>query len=227
MLGLDVASRLGTRTTWQSIIEVVQEWQALLAPRPRLSPERELGLWGELWFLDRALDLDRLLAGWRGPDADSTDFFIAGVAVDLKASRKARVHHLSQAQVDAPAGKRDAWLLSLHVKQDPAAQTSVGFLANRIIHRAADKVSALQRLAQAGFSLSERRQYSDGFTLLAAPEWFHVDDVPRVRKADPGVTDLRYRAVLDAAHAAAKTKAKMLFNHFHGCQYEESSDEAG
>ena len=216
VLAVDVLRRVGLGASWQSILTAVEEWQALLAPRGRPSSEAELGLWGELWFLNESTDISRALAGWRGPERDSTDFFVDGIAVEVKTSKQNRRHHVSQSQVAAPVGSHDAWLLSVWVKLDPGAATTVPLLADQLLARALDPADALRRLARAGFSPSDRREYSSGFVVLDEPEWYAVSEVPRVHAADVGVSDLRYRIVLDGGRRADPVSARRLREHFHG-----------
>ena len=216
VLATDVARRADADASWQSLLAVVEEWQTLLAPRGRPSTERELGIWGELWFLDQSEALDLLLVGWRGPEGDPTDFFVAGVAAEVKASRVRRQHHVSQAQVDAPIGSGEAWLVSLHVKVDPGARSTVPSLAESILARASDPTDAMRRIARAGYTANDRREYTNGFALVLEPEWYPIASVPRVRTADPGVSHLRYRVSLDERLRADAATTDRLVQHFHG-----------
>lgn len=215
VLADDVLTRTRGTFTWPSIVAVVEEWQNLLMPRGRPSKEAELGIWGELWFVEQSRNIDRALSGWRGPEGDATDFFHDGVAVEVKASRTERQHFVSQAQVDMPVGLNDSWLLSLWVKVDPGSGLTVPSIADAILARSADQADALRRLAQSGYSPADRREYTSGFALLSEPEWFATSDVPRVRAADPGISQLRYRAALDKARRADKVTTERLWRHFH------------
>jgi hypothetical protein len=183
------------------------------------SAEAEVGLWGELWFVAQSVDIGRAVASWRGPECDSTDFFVDGVAAEVKTTKKKRQHHVSQSQVEAPVGSHEAWLMSLWVKTDPGATVTVGHIVDAILKRAPDPVDTLRRIGRAGFSPSDRCEYASGFVVLSEPEWYAVSDVPRVRVADPGVSHLRYRVVLDQARRADASAAERLWQHFHGRKY--------
>jgi hypothetical protein len=136
VLALDVASRARDGGgTWSSVLAAVEEWQTLLTPRQLPSAEAEEGLWGELWFLSQAEDVDRALAGWRGPEGDATDFFVSGKSAEVKTSRQRRQHHVSQSQVSTPAGTYEAWVLSIWVKLDPGTSNTVAQLADEILER--------------------------------------------------------------------------------------------
>lgn len=219
VLVADVLARLASEFTWQALVAAVEEWQTLLTPRGKPNAETELGLWAELWFLERSHDIARALGGWRGPTGDAVDFFIDALGAEVKASQVERQHYVSQSQVDAPTGNLATWLLSLWVKKDPGSRLTVPNLADRIVNRAPDQGDALRQLLRAGFSPGNRREYTSSYTLLSEPEWYSTADVPRVRTADPGISQLRYLAVLDKQRRANDATSGHLWQHFHGRDY--------
>ena len=220
VLALDVSKRVRKDgESWSNMIAAVEEWQTLLAPRGRLSAEAEAGLWGEMWFLSQADDVEKVLSGWRGPEGDATDFFFGGKGVEVKTSHHRRHHHVSLSQVDVPLGTHAAWLLSIWVKLDPRASTTIVDLGERILDRARDRGDALRRLIRAGYSPVERSCYTASFVILAEPEWYEAANVPRVRAADPGVSQLRYLVALDEASRADQPLSASLWQHFHGHEY--------
>ena len=220
VLAVDVAKRVRHGGgTWSSMLSAVEEWQTLLAPRGRPSAEAEEGLWGELWFLSQADDVEQALAAWCGPDAGATDFFLGGRSAEVKTSRHRRQHHVSLSQVDAPVGTHDAWLLSIWVKMDPRTSSTVVQLAERFLDRVRDRSAALRRLVRAGYSPADRGAYAAAFVVLAEPEWYAAADIPRVRGADSGVSHLRYRVTLDETRRADGPLSDSLWQHFHGHKY--------
>jgi hypothetical protein len=219
VLAADVIQRLGEDARWADVVAIVSEWQELFAPRGKPTAEAELGLWGELWFIAGSLDVDTMLVGWRGPERDATDFFVNGRSAEVKASRAQRVHRVSQSQVTRPAGDHPAWFLSLWVKADPASETTVSTLVDRILTRASDQRDAWVRISNAGYRQGDRRHFGTSYALMQAPEWYPASAIPRVREADPGVSDLRYRVVLDEARRERDETASMLWHHFQGRDY--------
>jgi hypothetical protein len=220
VLAMDVAQRVrDSGGTWSSMLSAVEEWQTLLAPRGRPSAETEEGLWGELWFLSQAEDVEQAFAAWCGPDGGATDFFLGGRSAEVKTSRHHRQHHVSLSQVDAPVGTHDAWLLSIWVKVDPGTSSTVVQLAERFLDRVRDRSAALRRLARAGYSPADKSGYAAAFVVLAEPEWYAAADIPRVRAADPGVSHLRYRVALDETRRADGPLSDSLWQHFHGHKY--------
>lgn len=74
----------------EAFIGRVADWQEFMARKRRpLSSERQLGLAGELWFLDRLMRTDlgpAALDCWQGPLHAAQDFLIASGAVEVKSS---------------------------------------------------------------------------------------------------------------------------------------------
>lgn len=87
---LDAAGTMNQRELAEVFVGRVQDWQTFMARKRRpLSLERQLGLMGELCFLDRLMET-RLGAAavdcWQGPLHAPQDFLIGSGAVEVKSS---------------------------------------------------------------------------------------------------------------------------------------------
>jgi hypothetical protein len=96
-------------------------WESLLERLTLLSPERQTGLLGELWTLERlaaAKGWDAAIRAWRGPDAEEHDFSLADADVEVKTTvSERRVHMIgSLTQLLAKPG-RPLYVLSLQFTQ--------------------------------------------------------------------------------------------------------------
>lgn len=219
VLVMDIARRLALSTedvTWRKVLTWVEEWQTLLGRRSALSAEEQLGLWGELWVLSQAADIDRLFVAWRGPERESIDFFLDGIGLEVKASRRALVHHVSQSQVVAPRGQYDSYFLSIWAGVESVRGTSLAELVEKLLNSLSDPAAFLRQLALTGYSLQDRAEYLVRFVPLEAPRWFRAEDIPRVRAMDDGVSHLRYLVTLDADTCLDSESATRLWHHFIG-----------
>jgi hypothetical protein len=102
VLSTDLAERLafpGRNPTAKEVLDSLGQWEALLRGQQHLSEAGEVGLWGELRFLESLPDVDYGIRAWRGPEGFITDFFGGGVGVECKASRTRLRHHISHDQV--------------------------------------------------------------------------------------------------------------------------------
>jgi hypothetical protein len=191
ILALDVVARSEQTPDWNTIVAIVEEWQSLLASYSgSISIESETGLWGELWFIAASCDVDQAMASWRGPEGDSTDFFVGQHAAEVKTSRSQRRHHVSHSQVTAPVGVHSSWLLSLWVKVDPGGLCA-GDLIENILSRATDQGDALRRMTRAGYAPGHHGRFATNFVLLREPEWYACSVVARGSEAQPGGSSLR------------------------------------
>jgi hypothetical protein len=72
-----------------------------------------------------------MVEAWRGPEAERVDFFLGDLGVEVKVGRQARVHMVSQAQVDEPLGDVPVVFMSMHVMIEPMRGLSVPDLVAR------------------------------------------------------------------------------------------------
>lgn len=88
---IDAASPEGEASVLKTMLRRVRMWQQFMSRGTGpLSPEAELGLAGELFFMARLLDADvsqeSVLSGWVGPDDAPQDFLLGGGAIEVKAT---------------------------------------------------------------------------------------------------------------------------------------------
>lgn len=219
----DMIDRIGDQPTWTLIVEIVEEWLALLRPRPRLTPERELGLWAELWLIHSSDVVDRLLAAWRGPEGDAVDFIVEGHTIEVKASQVELQHHVSLDQVRVASPLRDAWLLSLWVRKGGDGDPSIADLVEQIESTCGDLAATWKRLASAGIARTDASLYTTRYGLRSEPAWFAMADVPRIREADPGISQVRYRVALDPDRRADRATESELWRKFIGRDYSATT----
>jgi hypothetical protein len=215
ILAQDVAASLRSRDeiSWNRIVALVERWETLFHKRAPLTPERQLGLWGELWVLTHGVNVDLLVDAWRGPDGDPVDLFLDGIGMEIKTTRRARVHHISQRQADRPTGMHSAYLLSIWVSIEPLDGRSLPELVEALLASVRNTSALLAKLAEAGYSALDREAYIHRFKLLEPPKWFDMNDVPRVRTMDEGISELRYVVTLDPEKAIGIGEESQLADH--------------
>jgi hypothetical protein len=221
VLVLDLTRRIESisgEITWPLILTWVEEWQYLLGRKNLLSPEQQLGLWGELWVMARSRNTDSLFGAWLGPDQEPIDFFHDAIGLEVKATRRAHVHHVSQTQVDRPRGEFKTYLLSIWVGVDPNQGVSLAEEVDVLLNNVSDPTAFLRRLAQVGYTPHDRAEYATRFLVLEEPKWFRAEDVPRVHEIDEGVSQVRYVVTLDADDSLDRERSLALSQHFWGIE---------
>lgn len=185
----------------QRVSQELSRWEALLRSKRHLSREEEVGLWGELWFLSSLPNADEALSIWRGPEAENVDFVGGGIGVECKASMRRLEHYVSQEQVTRPLGELAVFVLSLWVDRDPTGGRTINDLIAAVEERLADRTEFESKLLGTGYSRADSHHYKLRLRELEHPLLFPIDAVPRVRDADPGVTNIRFLAALEEASA--------------------------
>jgi hypothetical protein len=224
VLVLDLARRMTSDSgdvTWPLILMWVEEWQYLLSRKQLLSAEQQLGLWGELWVMSRASNIDTLFGAWLGPDREPVDFFYDAIGLEVKVARRAHVHHVSQTQVDRPRGEFKSYLLSIWVGVDSNQGISLTEEVDLLLNKVSDPTLFLRRLAQVGYTPHDREEYTTKFLVLEEPKWFPAEDVPRVRDIDEGVSNVRYIVTLDVDDCLAPDESIAVAQHFFGSPSSE------
>lgn len=223
----DAAQRLGSTTTWPLIVSFVDEWQNLLARRAPLSIEQQLGLWGELLVLSSSKNPDQMLAAWIGPDAGAVDFFVDGVGLEVKTSRKRHSHHVSLSQVAQPVGAKEAFTVSFWVNADPVAGRSLMELIDEIDDRVADQALFLKQLSKLGFAMADRESYrATRFVELERAMFIKSSDIASVENSNPAITQIRYVVALDETAALEGAERSRVCRHF-GLTLQSDSKEGG
>lgn len=211
-LALDVITRVaaaGERPTPKAVSEAVSTWERLLRSRRRLSPEEELGLWGELWLLSRMQHTDSAVDAWQGPTKAPFDFLFGRTALECKTSDQRLRHHFSQNQLGRSAGDATVSVVSLWVGPDPmgcSLPELIGQLDRAVTYRPEFEA----KLLASGYSRVDAAHYRQRFAVREDPLVFPENAVPRVREFDHGVTGIRFSVVLDELRVHERSTAELI-----------------
>jgi Putative PD-(D/E)XK family member, (DUF4420) len=175
----------------------ITNMKSLLAAKPRISEEKQIGLAGEL-LLFRALlnayDEDTVIEWWLGPLAEERDFafpaFDAEVKTTLGESRTHVIHGAGQLE---PTPGRHLWLVSIQMTRaggDPKGVTLPG-----LIHEIRERLTITRDrfvtyMASEGWEDEEAAVYPTAYILRTTPAAYLVDD------DFPAVTMARLNAVV-------------------------------
>jgi len=195
----DIAERVTTSNehpSWNAVRTAVRDWQRLLDRATPMTPERQLGLWGELKLIESSSDCDAAVATWQGATRSPADFVGGGVAIECKTSRSSHVHWVSISQVGRPIGDYETYFVSLSAVDDPIHGRSLPDLVREIATRMSDPDMLWTKLLQYGYSPKDRDAYSVRISLREEPRCLWERDVPRVHNIDARVLEVRYRVDL-------------------------------
>ena len=171
--------------------------KALLAAKPRISEEKQIGLAGELLLFRSLLDtFDEytVIDWWLGPLAEEHDYafpaFDAEVKTTLGESRTHVIHGAGQLE---PSPGRSLWLVSVQVTRAGGNPDGVGLPG--LIHEIRERLTGtrdrfVSRLSSEGWDDDDAAMYPTAYVLRTTPAAYLVDD------DFPAVTRQRLRSVV-------------------------------
>jgi len=218
-LALDIAKQASADTNRPSPVRISRlfaSWEELLRRRKLLSPEEELGLWGELWFVLKTPNVDTAIACWRGLSRELIDFVGGGIGIECKTTLRKLEHHFSQEQLLRPLGDLPVYFLSIWADRDEVDGETLNDMVARVLTSCGEPAIVERRLLEAGYSREDAPLYVQRFRVLESPLWFEQNAIPRVRSVDTGVSAIRFVATLDETKALTATKGIALLAQLGG-----------
>lgn len=169
-------ARLHRGDPMEAVRRTLRTWQWFWGVDPNaLSSDSALGLFGELWFLDRWAPFPAAIDTWLGPTGHRHDFVSNDVSVEVKATRTrtdgTAVHRIANLDQLAPPETGDLYLFSLQAVHDPNAMNTLPGLVNRIRNRLRSRPDLIgvfdQRLGQGGWSPAHADRHSQTLRIVA------------------------------------------------------------
>ncbi|MEU4692405.1 PD-(D/E)XK motif protein [Actinoplanes sp. NPDC023714] len=153
----------------------------LLTRTRGLSPEKQLGLYGELLLLEsclRTLKADEVLDAWRGFTQDEHDFVFPHACFEVKTTRaERRRHRISGLTQLEPLPGVPLWLLSIQLtSSSPGAGRTLATLIDNIrslLGAASPRFDAM--ITQIGWRERDRPLYADLLALRSSPAAYPAD----------------------------------------------------
>jgi len=173
-----------------SVQRTLEKWRRFWGlERTVLTEEAELGLFGEMWFIDQWAPAESAVAAWTGPDGNLHDFVWPSVSVEVKTTRssdgsgKHRIANLDQL-ADPRSGR--LLLFSLQVSEDAAASNSLNSVIDRLHAKLVNRPDLLMHLddglAKVGWSPVIRDQLTRTFRVTAQGLYRVSDIFPRLTR---------------------------------------------
>lgn len=157
--------------------------KALLAAKPRISEEKQVGLVGEL-LLFRALlnasDEYSVIDWWLGPLAEERDYAFPAFDAEVKTTLgELRVHVINGAGQLEPSPGRPLWLVSIQITRaggDPNGFTLPGLIQETRERLTTTRDRFVAYLASENWEDDDAAMYPTAYILRTAPSAYLVDD---------------------------------------------------
>jgi hypothetical protein len=186
-------------------------WVQLLDRDAVLSQEKQVGLLGELWLLDRLASRHGwaiALTQWHSTANAEHDFALAHLDIEVKSTTsKARVHVIGSPSQLEPAAGRPLFLLSTQLTKAPPLAEGSFSLAGEVSRLAASipdlelRGRFHERLRSIDYRSEHERHYGETYCHRSAPVLIEVNDsFPRITNAHlsplPGNLAARLRELI-------------------------------
>jgi hypothetical protein len=171
----------------------LESFRALLTPETSLSLERQVGLIGELLFMECLLQRlgPSALDAWIGPDGEPHDFRIGPTEFEVKTTRgPTRVHRISSLEQLTVAQSRQLFIASILLEPPGANEgfslpSIVRGLRSGLAFEAASLEVFEKRLVRSGYRDSEAARYPQRYLLRKPIALVPVNELcPRILRSD-------------------------------------------
>ena len=206
------------------------KWKELfeLAKSPGLSPEKQIGLFGELFLLKKLLvetgNLAECLNIWVGPDTGIRDFEKNNNAIEVKTTQThnhQKVKISSERQLDTTLLK-NLFLFHLSLEKRNSNENSLNKIVSELLSTIGDNKllsNVLNRkLICVGYFKHHEFFYENISYLIRDEDFYKVTEhFPRIEERDlmKGVGDVKYSIVLTADTEIYKTSLLNVIENFN------------
>ena len=177
----------GSSTPKEAVDEAWSKWGQLIEKESSLSKDKQIGLIGELWLLQRIASLHGwiyALDSWHKTALSEHDFCLPNVDIEVKTTtNENRTHMIGSLTQLQPSNGRELYLLSIQLTSasDIAVKSfSLATMVNSIIDEVDKEPNTLEifieRLTKAGWQASHMRFYDSRFIFRSRTRFVFVDD---------------------------------------------------
>jgi hypothetical protein len=206
------------------------KWKELfeLAKSPGLSPEKQIGLFGELFLLKKLFKetgkIDDCLNIWVGPDTGIRDFEKGNNAIEVKTTQThnhQRIRISNERQLDTTLVK-SLFLFHLSLEKRNANENTLNKIVHEIYSIIGDNKlfsnKLNRKLISVGYFKHHEFYYEDISYLIRGEDFYSVTEkFPRIEEKDlmKGVGDVKYSIVLTAETEIYKTSLSNIIEKFN------------
>jgi hypothetical protein len=165
-----------------AVRSALETFAQLIARSSSLNAEKQIGLYGELLFLEKCMHLlppPSVVEAWKGFASHEHDIVFADVSFEVKTTKSERRRHQigSLEQLEPTVGS-SLWLLSVQLTSGTSTSgRTLGQLVDAVRAAAGPALSSLNAcLEQAGWRERDRSQYREYLALRSTPAAYLVDD---------------------------------------------------
>lgn len=167
------------------------------------------GLWGELFIIEQAKDIETMIDAWHNEIEEKYDFSFKNKQLEVKTSAsKQRIHHFSLEQLN-PIDSKETFIASLFV-QTKTNGTTIGNLIENIFAKIPNRID-LQTKIQKITSITLGNSIIDAFKIsfdysLAQKSliFYRAEDIPKIKTENipKEITNVKFQVDLSEVKAS-------------------------
>lgn len=194
-----------------SVEAAVSTFEQILAHSRSLSREKQLGLFGELMFLQhtiRETSVPAAISAWKGFAENEHDFVFRTGSFEIKTTTsEARRHRISSLEQLNPVPKSSLWLLSIQITAaTPTTGRTLAELVDETRQMTDDHPELEKSLARAGWRERDRPVYRNPYRLRSTPAAYRVDDnFPAITRAKLAGATAHPELIINASYVVDVT----------------------
>ena len=195
----------------QAVAESIDIWNSLVSTKPALGQDQEVGLIGELLFVEFLLMKSgpNALNTWTGPEREEHDFKFLEFDIEVKTTtQESRSHVIGSISQLKESPNKHLYLLSNQLTKTGANGFTLSQLVERINTKLTFEASTVfrEKLKRSKYLLEDASLYKTNWELRSTPAFFYIDDsFPRLLSSNLGlsienlsrVSDVSYRINLE------------------------------
>lgn len=184
----------------------VSTFEQILAHSRSLSRERQIGLFGELLFLQhcvRETSVANAVAAWKGFAENEHDFVFPTGSFEVKTTTsESRRHRISSLDQLTPVPKSPLWLLSIQLTAaTPTTGQTLSEIVDETRRMANDHPELAKSLVRAGWRERDRNTYRTPYRLRSTPTAYMIDDhFPSITRAALAKVSAHPGSIIDASY---------------------------
>lgn len=190
----------------RAVAESIDIWNSLVSTKPALGQDQEVGLIGELLFLEFLLSHNgpMSLNNWTGPEREEHDFKFGDYDVEVKTTtQEARSHVIGSISQLKESPNKELFLLSNQLTKTGASGVTLSEIVDRINSTLTFEASTIFRdkLKKSKYLFEDAPLYKMTWEVRTSPAFFFVDEsFPRLLNSNLGLTPENLGRVSDVSY---------------------------
>ncbi|MED5812901.1 PD-(D/E)XK motif protein [Mycolicibacterium sp. 050232] len=184
----------------------VSTFEQILAHSRSLSREKQVGIYGELMFLQHCIQeasAASAITAWKGFAENEHDFVFPDGSFEIKTTTsEARRHRISSLDQLSPVPGSPLWLVSIQVTAaTPATGRTLADVVDETRQMAGHHPELDKSLARAGWRERDRATYRNPYRLRSTPAAYKIDDqFPSITRAALVRASARPELIINASY---------------------------